>query len=248
MSKTNRKATGPRKAGSGSDRTSGKGDWRAAANRLNAGIRRELSKFPQDKVDQFLRSVFGAISAHDIVKVYTEKNRRAELDKLRKAATAFLEEGVKPVMGDRFPQRVASMLQTSSASTAFDNYAEDFYWQEGRQPVALSSSLGSPHAQRFYRARVTARNAVADYLLEIKSILKLTEPRPRSRPPADEYGLLSRIAQQHFETFGVRPTQTPGGTFSNIIALVLEHVDGRMPRDVSRQIKAALENMTKVSG
>jgi hypothetical protein len=181
------------------------------------GLRRELQSFTAKDVDAFIGLVGSAVIAASATKQWAnEGERRQKLLKRQQAARAYLRiAGSSPVLARPYPARI------SSAS-----------------PHTLA--LPDDDAKRFYRAQEAARAAVAEELRETALALESINKNPRGKPKADTTGLLARVAHGYRETFGKRPTSTPGGTFANVATLVLQYQTGKMPRDVSRQVRAAL--------
>jgi hypothetical protein len=93
----------------------------------------------------------------------------------------------------------------------------------------------------FYSALRDAARACAVMIVEIDKALG--NRARRGRPRADDQGLLGKLAADYQWHFGERPSTTPGGTFANIATLLLQNLHGRAPRNVSRQVRAAIRSM-----
>jgi len=181
------------------------------ARKLNDGIRWELRQHPPAKVAAFVKTVGVSLGAAEIFLASCDEAKRRADLERLKRAT----------------EEYRDVLCQPVSAREFPR-----------------SIVGKPDADRgepFYRARETAWRAADELLVEIGTALRLAKPRARGRPKADEVGLLTRIAARYLELFGERPTGTPGGTFANIATLVLENLYGKAPRDVSRQVRAAIK-------
>lgn len=189
----------------------------AAARKLAEGIRFELRRFPRKDVDQFVRSVGAALGAYDIWRQYDRKSRHAALVDLDKATRAYLKAMETPVVV-YFPDRMdAGMRVASNPDTA--------------------------EMEAFYRAKAKALEAAQSFQRRVAAALVKSPPPARSRPPADAVGLLARVAQKYLEILGTKPATTPNGTFSNIAILLLENAHGTAPKDVARQVRAAIKTL-----
>ena len=191
---------------------------RAKARKLNQGLRHELRKFPRAAVEKYIRHVGATLGQVRTVREFSDVCEwRANLVRLDEARAALAAELAKFPMAAPLPSRVED----------FDN------------PAAFDF----PADEHFYRAAHAARGAVTELRAQIARSLKRTPSRRHGRPEADAEGVLADLARRYLETFGERPRSTPGGTFANVATLVLENLHGTAPRDVSRQMKAALKSL-----
>lgn len=185
----------------------------AEARKLNDGIRHELRRYPADKVAAFVRSVGAALGSTEIAAQYADETaRRESVERLLRATQDYQRELGRFVLAREFPAN-----------------------------LAVKPAARQDNAAQFYRARAEALRATSEVRLEAERALRLAKRPTRGRRKADPHGLLTRIARRYVQLFGVRPTSTPGGAFSNIAALVLENLHGTAPRDVSRQVRTALK-------
>lgn len=192
------------------------GTARAAARKLNDGIRWELRHYPADKVAAFVRTVGVALGEAELfAQLQREPGRRRDLERLKKATENYLAELGRPVYAQALPRRI-------HGATADDDRTR-------------------ARAEAFYRARQAANMAAADLLQHAEHALRDMKAQRRGRPGADDFGLLARIAARYLALFGERPTSTPGSAFVNVATLALENFHGQAPRDASRQVRAALK-------
>ena len=189
-----------------------------AARKLNQGIRWELRRYPADKVAAFVRTVGAALGSADIWREHADEAKRLrDLARLESATERYIAELGRPVLAHEFPRRMHGAV--------------------------LADDRDRKQAERFYRARQAALEAALTMQHEARTALQIAKPRRRGRPAADDLGLLARLAARYLALFGERPTSTPGGTFVNVATLALENLHGRAPRDVSRQVRAALKTI-----
>lgn len=189
----------------------------AAARKLAEGIRFELRRFPRKDVDQFVRSVGATLGAYDVWRKYNRNERRAALLKLDAATRAYLAALRTPAIA-YFPDRI----------------------DEGMRP---GTDADRGELEAYYRAQQAALQAVDVFQRRLIDALRKSPPRPRSRPPADAFGLLARIALRYRVVLGKKPTTTPKGAFYNIAILVLENAHGEAPNDVARQVRTAIKTL-----
>ena len=191
-------------------------DRKAAARKLRKGIEWELRDYPARQLEVFTRDV-EPISPWPKDHRYSrrtanEAKRLRDLQRLRRITEKFVAESA------RFP---CSRARTCT-----------------RCRTCSSPPTTEPESAEFLLAQGHAAAAAKTLLAEIDTAL--VSPRRRGRPAADDLGLLMRIAERWRGLFDERPTSTPGGKFANVATLVLEHLHGRPPRDISRQLRAAL--------
>jgi hypothetical protein len=123
--------------------------------------------------------------------------------------------------------------------------------RENRDWMLLQEFSSTLDSESFARLRSAAEEAEAA-VHRFQTLLTQTlpadgQPRKRSRPRAGEGGMVRGLARDYQEILGERPTTTPGGTFANVVVFTLTACRGRVPHDVSRQLRAALgsEKVTK---
>lgn len=196
-------------------------DWKPAWRKLRAGIERELRDEPARVVAEFTRSVGVYLGAAKTLAEIrgtfgNEATRLRELQRLRRITEKLAAESA----------RYRSMVARPYSYRVTDMFLA---WPTTEPDIG----------QSFYRAHYRATQAAKALRAEIDTAL--VSPRRRGPPSADDLGLLARIAARWRELFDERPTSTPGGKFANVATLVLENLHGRPPRDVSRQVRAALK-------
>lgn len=181
-------------------------------------LRHELRSFPATDVETFIGSVVSATDQISAFRQWADEGERARrLLKMQRLARAYLRDGFPAVLARPYPARIS---RTSPHTLA----------------------IPDRDARRFYEAREAAHAAVETQLREIELALKSVRKKPRGQPSADHIGLLARIAHCYLKSFGKRPTSTPGSAFANVAALVLRYQTGKNPRDVSRQVRAAIRS------
>ena len=191
---------------------------REAARKLNEGLRHELRRFPADKVAAFVRSVGATLGEAEILAEASDVAKwRSDLLRLDDAAAEFAAEVAVLRRATPLPPRVESL----------------------DDPAAF----GDPSDAEFYRANHEARAALKKLREQIARSLTRAPARRRGRREAAAQGVLAVLARRYLELFGERPRSTPGGTFANVAALVLENLHGSMPADVSRQVRAAIKSL-----
>jgi hypothetical protein len=199
-------------------------DWRPAAKRLNDGLRGVLHELPAGKVDAFVRSVGASLGTRDIHQQYGEAERRAALKQLLKETK-------------RFKNAVGAFILARPFPTAIDS-------PTSVPPLALIlMQRRAIDVDAFYAAQAQAATAARELSEQVERALYEAPPPRVGRPPADEFGLLAKLARRYLEIFGKRPTSTRTGEFARIAEIVLEHVRGHECQDVTRQVSAALKGM-----
>ena len=87
------------------------------------------------------------------------------------------------------------------------------------------------------------RTALREYQSQVDLVVTKTDAPQRGQPAADSDGLYAEIATAFEDCLGQAPKTTPGGSFSNIVTLVREALEGRRRSDVSKVVRAALKKM-----
>jgi hypothetical protein len=188
---------------------------------LLVGLRRELDSFPSEKVRQFIGNVSVALDVLEAFEVYgDELERKRRLTKQRRAAQHFLDACAAPTLARPYPIEINTKLDYTLA-------------------------LPDEEAQKFYLSAKAAGDAVTNFLSELEAALKSVKRSARGRSRTDRHGYLRRVAYCYSQAFGEKPTSTPGGKFSNVVALILQHQSstGRLPEDVSRQVRTAIKGI-----
>lgn len=198
-----------------------------SVRRLQAGVRKALTRFQNEDVERFARSM-GAIGNAEIYAKYPERSRIRDLRKLLDDTVKFRRSLRKLIMRNPFPSDIGDVQQTVA-----NLLAPYVTFSDERRPD------GSP-TDRFYDVLSRARVAVADLQSELQQAIDEATPAGRGRPRCDRHGLLKHLARRYRTCFNEDPSSTMGSPFYTVCLHVLEHVTGSSPKDASRQVAAAV--------